>query len=120
MISNTVDRGKRGEAIVVEYLRKRGYTIRATNLHFRYGELDIVAEKDGALVVVEVKSQGYFSQIEPELAVTPLKLLKLRRCIALLLHDLYSQRVHFKTVQLDVIGVARGKVVSHIQNIESA
>lgn len=48
-------RGQWGEALVVEDLRQKGWTIAATNFRCRMGELDIVAEKGRYLAFVEVK-----------------------------------------------------------------
>ena len=49
--------GARGEAIARRYLRQRGYRIVDLNWSSVYGELDIVAEQDGELTFVEVKTR---------------------------------------------------------------
>lgn len=49
--------GKEGEDIAARYLQRNGYTIRHRNWHFRRLEIDIVAEKDGQLIIVEVKTR---------------------------------------------------------------
>ena len=41
-----------------EYLQKKGYVIRHTNWFYQKDELDIVAEYQGELIVVEVKSRN--------------------------------------------------------------
>lgn len=48
--------GLRGERIAEEYLQSSGYRIRERNFRIREGEIDLVAEGDGALVFVEVKT----------------------------------------------------------------
>lgn len=48
--------GAIGENVAAEYLRRRGFSILARNVARKTGELDIVAEKDGALHFVEVKT----------------------------------------------------------------
>ena len=53
--------GDRGEAEVARYLRKKGYTLLASQWRCRFGELDLVArDKRGTVCFVEVKlrSQG--------------------------------------------------------------
>jgi putative endonuclease len=52
------DLGKKGEQLAQEYHISKGYKIRHTNWRFGKCELDIVAEKDGFLVVVEVKTRS--------------------------------------------------------------
>jgi putative endonuclease len=50
--------GVRGEEVVAEGYRRRGYRIVARNWRCRLGELDLVAERRGVLVFCEVKSRG--------------------------------------------------------------
>ena len=48
--------GDRGEAFVAQYLRKKGYTLLASQWRCRFGELDLVARsKRGVICFVEVK-----------------------------------------------------------------
>lgn len=47
--------GRWGEAAVAADLRKKGWKIVASGFRCRMGELDLVAEKDGVLAIVEVK-----------------------------------------------------------------
>lgn len=39
--------GTWGEAEVANYLRRRGYTLLAHGFHCRFGEIDLIARKDG-------------------------------------------------------------------------
>jgi Holliday junction resolvase-like predicted endonuclease len=48
--------GKIGENITKEFLMKQGFSILDQNYQIRYGELDIVAQKDNVLHCIEVKS----------------------------------------------------------------
>ena len=49
--------GAEGEKRAQLYLRRKGYAIRETNWSSIFGELDIIAEKQGVLVFVEVKAR---------------------------------------------------------------
>src|SRR5512136_3123638 len=53
-IMNRKETGAIAENIAADYLSKRGYKIRERNYRTREGEIDIIAEKDGTLVFVEV------------------------------------------------------------------
>ncbi len=52
---NNSARGRLGEDIAVEALRKRGYRILIRNYRFGKAEVDIIAQKDSVLAFVEVK-----------------------------------------------------------------
>ena len=55
-VSVTKRTGDRGEAEVAKYLRKKGYTLLASQWRCRFGELDLVAKsRKGVICFVEVK-----------------------------------------------------------------
>ena len=66
--------GKEGEEAASAYLSSRGYRIRHRNWHVGKLELDIIAEKDGELIVVEVKTRRNTRFGLPEEAVTERKI----------------------------------------------
>lgn len=49
--------GQNAERHAAEQLRRAGYRIITTNVRYRVGEIDLVAEKDGTLVFVEVRAR---------------------------------------------------------------
>jgi putative endonuclease len=49
--------GNQGEYMAVEYMRSQGYLITAQNWRCRSGEIDIIAEKDGQMIFVEVRAR---------------------------------------------------------------
>ena len=49
--------GDFGERMAIALLESKGYLIRETNFRTRYGEIDIIAEKDESLVFVEVRAK---------------------------------------------------------------
>ena len=50
--------GKKGENLVAEYLKSKGFTVIKRNYKDRYGEVDIIAEDGDNLVFVEVKTRS--------------------------------------------------------------
>ncbi len=73
--------GSLGEERAQAYLREKGYIIRHTNWHNSTPsgaegklELDIVAEKDGLLIVVEVKTRSTETFEHPAEAITKRKI----------------------------------------------
>ncbi len=50
--------GKFGEAIAINYLAGKGYKILDVNWHYKHKELDIVAEYNNLLIIVEIKTRA--------------------------------------------------------------
>ncbi|MCL2098008.1 MAG: YraN family protein [Bacteroidales bacterium] len=64
MFATKQEIGQRAEQIAVDYLLAQGFTIRATNWRMGHKEIDIVAEKNDRLHIVEVRSltTSFFQQ----------------------------------------------------------
>ena len=67
---------------------REGYEIIARNWRCPRGELDVVAWRDGVLVVCEVKARRNANLGDPFEAITPRKVLRLRRATAAFVHQL--------------------------------
>ena len=52
------DFGKKAEDLAAEYLQKNGYKILVRNFRYQKAELDLIAEKDSLIVIVEVKARS--------------------------------------------------------------
>ena len=65
--------GKKGEEKAVEFLKKLGYEIVATNWLEQKFEIDIIAKDGNEFVFVEVKTRSTDFFGTPEEAVTPAK-----------------------------------------------
>jgi putative endonuclease len=50
-----IEKGKEGELLVAQYLQKEGYKIITQNYRKRFGEVDLIAQKDDTIAFVEVK-----------------------------------------------------------------
>lgn len=109
--------GKKGEQQAADYLTANGYVIRHRNWRSGRKELDIVAEKDGVLAVVEVKTRRNGEYGGPEEAVTAMKI---RRIVAAT--DAYLR--HFAwdgPVRFDIIALTEDDGGGpHLEHIEQA
>ncbi len=94
--------GRQGEKAAARYLEKAGYKILARNFGVRGGEADIIAEKEGIIHAVEVKSRSSRAFGSPEEAVTPLKARRLMRAAVSYCR---SRNVSLSKLRLDVIAV---------------
>jgi putative endonuclease len=66
--------GKLGEELAVEYLKKNGYTILNTNWTFQKAEIDIIAQIENTLAIVEVKTRSSLEFGLPQDFVKPKKI----------------------------------------------
>jgi putative endonuclease len=111
--------GDFGERVARAHLEAKGYRVLATKFRVREGEVDIVAERDGVVAFVEVKTRRGDAM---GAAVEAIDARKGRRL--LLVADAFAQqhpelpagrRIDLIAIDLD----AGGRVVS-VQHIESA
>jgi len=58
--------GQLGEDIVTQYLKNRGYRIVERNYRKKWGEIDVIAQKDTVLHFIEVKSTEVFGEVPRE------------------------------------------------------
>jgi putative endonuclease len=66
--------GKLGEELAVEFLQKDGYTILETNWTFQKAEIDVIAQKENILAIVEVKTRSSLDFGLPQDFVKPKKI----------------------------------------------
>lgn len=108
--------GQEGEDAAADFLRKNGYAIRHRNWRCRRLELDLVAEKDGVLVVVEVKTRRNEDYGTPEDAVDERKI---RHLVAGA--ELYVEQFEIDLpIRFDVLCVVGSKPPFRMEHIEDA
>ena len=101
--------GKGGEDIACQFLARNGYKILERNYRRKWGEIDIVAEKENSVRFVEVKAVSRESlpngsremDYRPEELVHEHKLRKVARTAALYMEERKDDR----EFQIDVVGV---------------
>lgn len=62
--------GRKGENLAAEYLERLGYQILEKNYRFKKSEIDLICQKGGLLVFVEVKTRSTRTFGEPETFVS--------------------------------------------------
>ncbi|HRL71041.1 MAG TPA: YraN family protein [Flavobacterium sp.] len=93
--------GKLGEELAVEFLRKEGYRILETNWTFQKAEIDILAQKENILAVVEVKTRSSLDFGLPQDFVKPKKIQLLVKAV----DAFVSERDLDIQVRFDIIAV---------------
>lgn len=104
--------GRHGEDLACAWLQRAGYSILERNWRCPYGELDIIAEREGVVIGVEVKTRTNDAAGEPEEAVTPGKQ---RKLILTLQSYLMEHGDEQRPYQLDVIAVRLASGGAHLE-----
>ena len=68
--------GKKGEQLAVDYLLKNGYNIMERNYRFDKAEVDLIAQKDTVLAIIEVKTRSTTDFGNPQDFVKPGQIFK--------------------------------------------
>lgn len=111
--------GRWGETVAAEYLVGKGYHIEARNIRTTYGEIDLLATKEGELVFVEVKTRTTLSYGYPEEAITEKKLVHMIESA----ENYLQEQTDFKgNWRIDVIAIHKrnGKETPEITHFENA
>lgn len=104
--------GRRGEDLAAAWLQRHGYTILERNWRRPCGELDLIAERDGEIIGVEVKTRSSAAMGEPEEAVTPAKQRKLLLTMQTYLMESGAEQ---RPYRLDVLAVRLAPNGAHLE-----
>lgn len=105
-----------GEKLAQKHLLKEGYSIRQTNYRFLKYEIDIVAEKDEKIVVVEVKTRQTAEIGEPWMAVTRKKQRQIISCAD---HYMKARNLD-RDVRFDIISIVHNQFRTKLEHLVDA
>jgi len=111
-----IELGAYGEALAVNFLKKKDIEILAQNYRFKKGEIDIVGKKDGLIIIYEVKTRETAEIGEPYKAVTRSKQ---RQIISVANQYIQSKNIDFE-VQFDIVSIIHNSYRTKIEHIENA
>lgn len=108
-------KGDYGEKLSARELIKKGYIIKERNYHSRYGEIDIIAEKEDTVVFVEVKLR---TDTKYGLPCEAVDLRKQKKITATAKYYIQKNNLDNKNFRFDVIEIImKDKVfMRHIEN----
>lgn len=106
--------GKTYEEMAMIYFAELGYTILERNYQLRSGEIDLIVEKEGRIVAVEVKYRSSDKYGSPSMAVTRAKQRKISKIFA---HYILARGLSFDApYRFDVLGITKEGRVQHVEN----
>jgi len=108
--------GKIGEQLANDYLLEQGYEIITNNFFFDKAEIDIIAQKDNTLVIVEVKTRNsdYYGDPQDFVTKNKIKLLVKAANEYVISNDLDVE------VRFDVISVLKNNSTERIEHFKDA
>lgn len=118
---NYISFGSFAESLAEKFLKDRGYQILGKNYRKPWGEIDVITEKEGIIIFVEVKAsdKSPMKGFEPEKRVNTDKIKRIKRAA-----QTYIQQNNFdnRSWQIDLIAIELNKEqgtakIRHFKNI---
>jgi len=114
--------GKIGEKIAQEFLIKKGYQIIQTNFRTRFGEIDLIANKNNRLIFVEVKLKIGEDFGSPEDMIDHHKLSQIQKTAEVFLQTNPQIVDNFQSNQIDAVCIVLNpdqtvKRINHWENL---
>jgi putative endonuclease len=107
--------GREAEERAAAYYRARGYRLVEKNFRAKRGELDLVLQRGGTLLFVEVKGRRRFWERHAWKTEWRKKEGSLRRAIAVYLQR--RQHLEFDELRLEIVFVTQGRVEARFEGI---
>ncbi len=108
--------GKKGEQLAVDFLLENKYDILERNYRFDKAEVDIIAQKDAILAIVEVKTRSTKDFGNPQDFVKPKQIQNLVKAV-----DAYVNENDLDLeVRFDIIAIVKEKNGFEIEHLENA
>lgn len=114
------DLGKKGEELAVEFLEQNGYEIVERNWVFQKAEIDIIAQKENILAVIEVKTRSSLDFGLPQEFVKPKKIQLLLKAVNAYINDGENDFIDNCEIRFDIIAIHKSGESFAIEHITDA
>jgi len=108
--------GKKGEQLAVDYLLDKGYNIVERNYRFDKAEVDIIAQKDNTLAIVEVKTRSSIDFGNPQDFVKPKQIQRLVKAV----DEYVTVNGLDVEVRFDIIAIVKKGRLFDIEHLQDA
>lgn len=72
-VSDIKELGREGEEVAARFMERMGFRILGRNYRCRYGEIDLIAEKQETIYFIEVKTRRSSEAVSPLELISPVK-----------------------------------------------
>lgn len=107
--------GDRGEDLAAAFFEAKGFRIVTRNWSCRLGEIDLIAERQGQLHFIEIKTRRTATYGYPEEAITRAKLEHMRRAI----EEYLRAHPGVEDYQVDALAISMGQGSPQLHYIEN-
>lgn len=107
--------GKKGEQLAVEFLLNNNYKVIERNYRFDKAEVDIIAQKEDILAIVEVKTRSTLDFGNPQDFVKPKQIKNLVKAV----DEYVTENDLDIEVRFDIIAIVKEKgefIIEHLEN----
>ena len=108
--------GKKGEQIAIDFLIEKGYKILDQNWRYLKAEVDIIAQKETVLAVVEVKTRSSDSFGNPQDFVNPKKI----KLLVSAMNEYVIRKDLDVEVRFDIIAILKKNNQFKIEHLKDA
>lgn len=108
--------GKKGEQLAVDFLIENGYDIVERNYRFNKAEVDIIAQKEDVLAIIEVKTRSTKDFGNPQDFVKPKQIKNLVKAV----NEYVTVNSLNVEVRFDIIAIVKEKKQFKIEHLEDA
>ena len=108
--------GKKGEKLAIDFLVNKGYDILEKNYRYLKSEVDIIAQKGGVVVAVEVKTRSTPEFGNPQDFVKPKQIQSLVRAV----NNYITDNDLDVEVRFDIIAIIENKSGTKIEHLQDA
>ena len=108
--------GKLGEQLAVDYLSRNGFAILERNFIYNKAELDIIAQKEEKIIVVEVKTRNSAFFGDPQDFVTKAKI----KLMVKAANEYVTTNNIDMEVRFDIIAILKNQHIEKVEHFENA
>ena len=112
--------GKKGEELAVEFLEQDGYEILERNWVFQKAEIDIIAQKNAVLAIIEVKTRSSLDFGLPQDFVKTKKIQLLIKAVNAYINDREKDFNDDCEIRFDIVAVHKNGESFAIEHLTDA